>query len=450
MNTVPNVAYFIHLTHDIDNPGYDQDHLVFFNGKTKYILSRSNFLQLNICNLADLEGGTPFVVDDSVIQPDDVKADFTHIYKLLRFYKEDEKHAPMLFFQIAPSERQTKTKDFKLTMLEQGLDTKHPFVVTMPFYALPHALKVVQFARVSFGSKTAGFRRKTYPTIARHVSANHQGTPTYVSERALSVDVLTGLMNHFDARLLIGAPNRHAHLPDINFLHLPDQVIAQRRLGAELSIATLGNTLFDIYEDNERLLSKAKKYFSPATGSYADMAAPMLDEAGSKTKVILIPDFNPAFRMREAEAVAKTLFDSGRYFPWIVTTTSQRTTEANFSVLNSSKVNSATTSEIVLFVPPINLGQFVSDSAYNFSKTTNLVHIMAYDYNPTDADAGTSICIPSHTEEIPNVVQPVQSGYDTDPETRFVVDFAVTRQSLRTSKILDKLAKSCKFWPSPA
>ncbi len=67
MNTVPNVAYFIHLTHDIDNPGYDQDHLVFFNGKTKYILSRSNFLQLNICNLADLEGGTPFVVDDSEI-----------------------------------------------------------------------------------------------------------------------------------------------------------------------------------------------------------------------------------------------------------------------------------------------------------------------------------------------------------------------------------------------
>ena len=330
-------------------------------------------------------------------------------------------------------------------MLEQGLNTKHPFVVTMPFYTLPHTLKVVNFARISFGSKTAGFRRKTYPTIARHVSANQQGTPTYVSERALSVDVLSGLMNHFDARLLIGAP----HLPDIKFLHLSDQVIAQKRLGSEMSIATLGNTLFDVYEDNERLLSKAKKYFSPATGSYAEMAAPMLDEAGSKTKVILIPDFNSAFRMREAEAVAKTLFDSGRYFPWIVTTTSQRTTCVNFSALNSSKVNPATSSEIVLFVPPINLGHFISDTSFSFSKSTNLVHIMAYDYNPTDADVGTSICIPSHTEEIPNVVQPVQSGYDTDPGTRFVVDFAVTRQSLRTSKILDKLAKSCKFWPSP-
>ena len=444
MNSIPNVAYYIHLAHEIPNePERSFDHLVFFNGKTKYILAKSTFQDLNICSLGDLEGGTPFVIDDSSISEVDIKPEYTNIFKLLRFFKDDGKHAPMLLFQIAPSERQTKTKDFVLTMLEPGLDVKHPFSLTMPFYALPHVLKVVKFARISLGSKTAGFRRKTYPTIDRFVTADDQGAPTYASERALSADVLAALMTHFDARLLIGAPQ----FPETKFLHLSDQSIAHKRLGAELSVVSLGNSLFDIYEDNERLLSKAKKYFSPPSGSYAGVAAPMDD--GERAKVILIPDFNSAFKMREAEAIAKTLFDSGRYFPWIITIASQRTNEVNFSALNSSKVNPATASEIVLFKPAVNLGQFNSDFSFNFSKSTNTVHIMAYDHNPIGADVGASTCIPSSTEELPDVAHTDQSGYDTDPSTRFIVDFAVSRQRLRNSKILDKLAKSCKFWPSP-
>ena len=448
MNSVPNVAYYIHLAHDIPNePDHSFDHLVFFNGKTKYILAKNTFQDLNICSLADLEGGTPFVIDDSSITDVDVKPEYTNIYKLLRYFKEDEKHAPLLFFQIAPSERQTKSKDFVLTMLEPGLDVKHPFSVTMPFYTMPHVLKVVKFARISFGSKTAGFRRKTYPTISRFVTTDDHGAPTYASERALSADVLSALMSHFDARLLIGSPQ----LPETNlkFLHLSDQSIAHKRLGAELSVVNLGNTLFDIYEDNEMLLSKAKKYFGPSAGSYADMVADLVDAGSVRTKVILIPDFNSAFRMREAESIAKTLFDSGRYYPWIITIASQRTNEVNFSALNSSKVNPATASEIVLFKPAINLGQFNSDFSFNFSKSTSTVHIMAYDHNPTGADVGASTCMPSSTEELAVTAHVDLSGYDTDPGTRFIVDFAVSRQRLRSSKILDKLAKTCKFWPSP-
>ena len=57
MNSVPNVAYYIHLAHDIPNePDHSFDHLVFFNGKTKYILAKNTFQDLNICSLADLEG----------------------------------------------------------------------------------------------------------------------------------------------------------------------------------------------------------------------------------------------------------------------------------------------------------------------------------------------------------------------------------------------------------
>ncbi len=46
----------------------------------------------------DLKGGKPFVINESSIQPVDVKPEYTHIYKLLHFYKEDKKHTLMIFF----------------------------------------------------------------------------------------------------------------------------------------------------------------------------------------------------------------------------------------------------------------------------------------------------------------------------------------------------------------
>ena len=448
MNSVPNIAYFVHLAHELSEDGETRsfDHLVFFNGHTKYVLSKSRFQDLNICNLADLEGGTPFVIDDKDINPDaDVYQDHTRISTLLKFFKDDEKHSPKLFFQISPSNGPKQTKDYTLTMLERSLDVKHPFTITVPFYALPQTLKLVKFARISFGSKVAGVRRKTYPTIAQFVTTDHQGAPTYVSERALAPDVLAGLMLHFDARLLIGAPNRS----DTNYLHLSDQVIAHKRIGVDFDVATLGATLLDIYQTNERLLSKVNKYFSPPTGTYAERTEAGLD--ATRTKVILVPDLNPAFRMREAEAIAKTLFDSGRFYPWIITPASQRTTEFSFSALNSPKVNPGSASEIVLIKPPVNLGQINADSSYNYSKTSNVVNLMAYDYNPVDASSSLSTYLPWSVEEITltSKAAPDPSGYDTDPGTRFIVDFAVSRPRLRTSRILDKLAKTSKFWPSP-
>jgi hypothetical protein len=447
-SAAPNVAYFIHLAHELSEDGVQRtfDHLVFFNGHTKYVLPKTKFQDLNICNLADLEGGTPFVIDDKSINADtDVHQDYTMIYTLHKFYKEDEKHSPKLLFQVSPSDGPKRTKDYTLTMLDRNLDVKHPFTISMPFYALPQILKVVNFALISFGSKVAGVRRKTYPTIAHFVTADHQGTPTYVSERSLAPDVLKGLMLHFDARLLIGAPL----CSDTDFLHLSDQAIAHRRIGVDLDVSKLGTTLLEIYQSNERLLSKVNKYFSPPAGSFAERLVPCFDT--TRTKVILVPDLNPAFRMREAEAIAKTLFDSGRFYPWIVTPTSQRTTEFNFSELNSPKANPASTSEIVLLKPKINLGQFTTDASYNYSRSNNVVYLMAYDYNPIDASASLSTFLPWSTEELTlsSQVAPDPSGYDTDPGTRFIVDFAVTRPRLRSSKILDKLAKTCKFWPSP-
>ena len=453
-NSAPiNVAYFIHLAHEITEGGEQRpmDHLVFFNGLTKYILPKSKFQDLNICNLADLEGGTPFVIDDkSIVAESDVFQEHTYIDNLLKFLKEDEMHSPKLFFQIATCDGPKKSKDYMLTLLDPKLDVKHPFSITMPFYALPQILKVVKHARISFGSKTAGFRRKTYPTIAQFITTDSIGTPTYISDRAITHDVLANLLLVFDARLIIGAP----HHPSIDFLHLSDQIIAHRRFGVDLGADALGSALRDVYSGNERLLSKVNKYFSPdaRSGTYAERLVDGLD--ATRTKVILIPDLNPAFRMREAEAVAKNLFDSGLFYPWIITPASQRTTEFNFSELNSCKANPSTTSEIKLLKPPINLGQFcgAANASYNHSKTSNMVHLMAYDYNPTDANTSLSTHLPFSIAEFPQS-NPVNdrhaSGYDTDPGTRFIVDFAVTRARLRTSKILDKLAKTCKFWPSP-
>ena len=450
-NSTPNVAYFIHLALEITEDGVQRpmDHLVFFNGLTKYILPKSKFQELNICNLADLEGGTPFVIDDkSIVAESDVFKDHTYIDNLLKFFKEDEIHSPKLFFQIATCDGPKKSKDYMLTLLDPKLDVKHPFSITMPFYALPQILKVVKYARISFGSKIAGYRRKTYPAIAQFTTADNLGTPTYVSDRAITHDVLANLLLVFDARLIIGAP----HHPGRNdFLHLSDQIIAHKRFGVDLSATALGSALLDVYNGNERLLSKVNKYFSPIvrSGTYAERLVEGLD--ATRTKVILIPDLNPAFRMREAEAIAKNLFDSGLFYPWIITPASQRTTESNFSELNSCKANPATTSEIKLLKPPINLGQLCANASYNHTKTSNMVHLMAYDYNPTDANSSLSTHLPFSIAEFPlsNPVLPDASGYDTDPGTRFIVDFAVARARLRTSKILDKLAKTCKFWPSP-
>ena len=106
-----NVAYFIHLAHELTEDGVQRtfDHLVFFNGHTKYVLSKAKFQDLNTCNLADLEGGTPFVIDDKSINAEvDVHQDYTMIYTLLKFYKEDEKHSPKLLFQVSPSDRWTQ------------------------------------------------------------------------------------------------------------------------------------------------------------------------------------------------------------------------------------------------------------------------------------------------------------------------------------------------------
>ena len=79
--STPNVAYFIHLALEITEDGVQRpmDHLVFFNGLTKYILPKSKFQELNICNLADLEGGTPFVIDDkSIVAESDVFKEHTY------------------------------------------------------------------------------------------------------------------------------------------------------------------------------------------------------------------------------------------------------------------------------------------------------------------------------------------------------------------------------------
>ena len=77
---------------------------------------------------------------------------------------------------------------------------------------------------------------------------------------------------------------------------------------------------------------------------------------------------------------------------------------------------------------------------------------MAYDYNPEDANSSLATLLPFTVVDLPLInvgSKALDSGYDTDPSTRFIVDFAASRSVLRSSKIMDKIAKTCAFWPSP-
>ena len=381
----------------------------------------------------DAQIGTPFAIKDPQPLPDGL--DFERIFTSFALPNRDEdKFAPVLRYHVEPIRT---GRDKRITYQLAYYGERFGFSLTFPAFTFPKYLVSAEYTLVSFKWKRVSHptrQPRIYPRVNEGTMqvAHKDGTPKFSSSSTLAQSTINALALAHDAKLVCGGILTEDGSPEakMSFLHLSDQDLASNNVGSTTALPKLVEILTSKYQTRPAMLRKIEKYFtSGSTGSYADATS------RSKTKVILIPDLNKDFATFTAEDFASSLVDSGHITPWIVTFALPSTTTENFARLNSSKLNPTNTSEIILHTPTVNV----------FSRGGSSTEVFLLAYRRGKADASESLLMPNSIVPLPGV-SPPDTAYDTNPDDRWIVDFAATARTIDRYEVLSKVARTGKFF----
>ena len=423
----PTIAYYISESSAPDgSPMY-----TFTDGDLYYRLldqdAQRKFKQM------DAQIGTPFAIKDPQPLPDGL--DFERIFTSFALPNRDEdKFAPVLRYHVEPIRT---GRDKRITYQLAYYGERFGFSLTFPAFTFPKYLFSAEYTLLSFKWKRVSHptrQPRIYPRVNEGTMqvAHKDGTPKFSSSSTLAQSTINALALAHDAKLVCGGFLSEVDSPDakMSFLHLSDQDLASNNVGSTTALPKLVEILTSKYETKPAMLRKIEKYFTNgSTGSYADATS------RSKTKVILIPDLNKDFPTFTAEDFASSLVDSGHITPWIVTFALPSTTTENFARLNSSKLNPTNTSEIILHTPTVNV----------FSRGGSSTEVFLLSYRRGKAVASESLLMPNSIVPLPGV-SPPDTAYDTNPDDRWIVDFAATARTIDRYEVLSKVARTGKFF----
>lgn len=382
----------------------------------------------------DAQIGTPFAISDP--QPLTNGLDIERIFTSFALPSRDEdKLAPVLRYNVEPIRLGRDNRvSYQLTYYGEKLS----FSLIFPAFTFPKYLASAEYTLLSFK-----WKRVTHPTRQPRIYprvnettmqvAHRDGTPKFSSSATLTQSTIRALALAHDAKLVCGglmADDEPAE-SKASFLHLSDQDLASNNVGSTTTLPKLVEILSSKYGSKPAMMRKIEKYFvSCSTGTFAEAAS----ESRSRTKVILIPDLNKDFPTFTAEDFASSLVDSGHISPWIITFALPSTTTENFARLNSSKLNPTNTSEIILHTPTIKV----------FSRGGSSTEVFLLAYKRGKGDAAMSLLMPNSIVPLPDV-SPPDTAYDTNPDDRWIVDFAATARTIDRYEVLDKVARTGKF-----
>ena len=383
----------------------------------------------------DAQIGTPFAIRDP--QPLADGLDIERIFTSFALPNRDEdKLAPVLRYNVEPTRLgRDKRVSYQLTYYGE----KFSFSLIFPTFTFPKYLASAEYTLLSFKWKRVAHptrQPRIYPRVneATMQVANRDGTPKFSSSATLTQSTIKALALAHDAKLICGgfmADDEPAETK-ASFLHLSDQDLASNNVGSTTTLPKLVEILSSKYESKPAMMRKIEKYFASCpAGSFAEAAS----ESRSKTKVILIPDLNKDFPTFTAEDFASSLLDSGHIAPWIITFALPSTTTENFARLNSSKLNPTNTSEIILHTPTIKV----------FSRGGSSTEVFLLAYKRGKGEAARSLLMPNSIVPLPDI-SPPDTAYDTNPDDRWIVDFAATARTIDRYEVLDKVARTGKFY----